>query len=80
MKFSKNEIERMAELEHARWVVERLSDGWKPARIKDVSKKLSPFLVGWKYLSEDIKDYDRDTVKKIPEYFAKVGLEVYRLS
>jgi len=78
MKFSKREIELMAELEHARWVVERLSDGWKPAKTKDVLKKLSPYLVGWKYLSEDIKGYDRDTVKKIPEYLAKVGLEVYR--
>ncbi len=78
MKFSKKEIEVMAELEHARWVVERLSDGWKPAKIKDVSKKLSPYLVAWELLSNDIKELDRDTVRKIPEYLAKAGLEIYR--
>jgi len=78
MKFSKNEIEIMAELEHARWVVERLSDGWKLAVEKNVDKKLSPYLVSWRLLPENIKDYDRETVQKIPEYLAKVGLEVYR--
>jgi len=80
MKFSESEIELMAELEHARWVVERLSDGWKPASEKNVAKKLSPYLVSWEFLSEEIKDYDRNTVKKIPEYLAKVGIEVYRLT
>jgi ppGpp synthetase/RelA/SpoT-type nucleotidyltranferase len=72
-------IERMAELEHARWVVERLTEGWKYAPRKDVSKKLSPYLVRWELLTEDIKKYDRDTVREIPSYLAKVGLEVYPL-
>ena len=80
MKFSKREIEMMAEMEHARWVVERLSDGWKLAKTKDVTKKLSPYLISWNQLSEDIKDLDRITVIKIPEYLADVGLEVYRNS
>jgi len=80
MKFSKSEIEMMAELEHARWVVERLTDGWKPAGEKNVMKKLSPYLVSWEFLTDEIKDYDRDTVLKIPEYLAKVGIEVYRIS
>jgi len=78
LKFPKEVIEEMAKLEHARWVVERLSEGWKPAPKKDVSKKLSPYLVGWEFLSEDIRKYDRDTVENIPAYLAKVGLEVYQ--
>jgi len=78
--FDENEIEWMAKLEHARWVVERLSEGWKAAPKKDVAKKLSPYLMGWKYLSKEIKDYDREAVKNIPAYLAKVGLEIYRLS
>lgn len=77
MKFDKEEIEPIAELEHARWVVERLSEGWKPAPEKDVEKKLSPYLISWERLSNNIKKYDRDTVKNIPRYLAKVGLEVY---
>ena len=79
-KFDKKEIGRMAELEHARWVVERLSEGWKPAPEKDVTKKLTPYLVSWELLSPAIRKYDVETVKNIPAYLAKVGLEVYRLS
>ena len=73
-------VEQMAKLEHARWVVERLSEGWKFAPVKDLSKKLSPYLVSWDLLTEDIKKYDRDTVRNIPSYLAKVGLEVYKVS
>ncbi len=80
MKFDKEEIEPIAELEHARWVIERLSEGWKPAPEKDVEKKLSPYLISWELLSNNIKKYDRDTVKNIPRYLAKVGLEVYNPS
>jgi len=78
-KFAHEEVEQMAEQEHARWVVERLAEGWKPAPEKDVNKKLSPYLVSWKYLSEEIRDYDRETVRHIPAYLVKVGLEVYPL-
>jgi hypothetical protein len=78
-KFKKKEIDWMAPQEHARWVVERLSEGWKPAPKKDVTKKLTPYLVSWEILSPDIREYDEITVENIPAYLAKVGLEVYRL-
>jgi ppGpp synthetase/RelA/SpoT-type nucleotidyltranferase len=79
MKFTKKEIEQMAEMEHARWTVERLNEGWKPAREKNVAKKLSPFLIAWDQLSEEIKDYDRSAVSNIPAYLAKEDMEVYRI-
>jgi ppGpp synthetase/RelA/SpoT-type nucleotidyltranferase len=80
VKFKRMEIEIMAEREHARWVIERLRDGWTYGPKKDVEKKISPYLAGWAALSEEIKDYDRDTVKRIPEFLAQVGWEVYRIS
>lgn len=78
MKFTEDEIEIMAEREHARWNVERLFDGWKWGKEKDVIKKLSPYLVPWSELPDDVKEWDRETVRKIPEFLAKVGLEVCR--
>jgi hypothetical protein len=78
MTFTDKEIEGMAEMEHGRWNVERLLDGWKRGARRDVAKKTSPFLVPWIELPEDIKDWDRETVRKIPEFLAKVGLEVQR--
>ena len=74
-KFSKSEIEIMAQMEHARWNIERFLDGWRKGP-KDVSKRISPYLVSWSELPEDIKDLDRKAVKKIPEILAKLKLEI----
>jgi len=76
--FTNDEIETMAEMEHARWNVERLLDGWKWGEKKDVTKKINPYIVAWSELHDDVKEWDRETVRKIPEFLAKVGLEVYR--
>ncbi len=78
MTFTKDEIEAMAEMEHARWNAERLLDGWKWGKKKDIAKKVSPYLVSWAELPEDVKDWDRKTVREIPELLAKVGLEIER--
>jgi hypothetical protein len=79
MKFSRAEIEKLAEMEHARWNVERLLDGWKRGP-RDVHNKISPYLVGWKDLPDHVKRYDYEAVLAIPEVLAKVGLEVRRRS
>jgi len=78
MTFTRDEIEVMAEKEHARWNVERLRDGWRWGETKDVTNKVSPYIVSWAELPEDVKEWDRETVRKIPEFLAKVGLEVRR--
>jgi ppGpp synthetase/RelA/SpoT-type nucleotidyltranferase len=78
LELTQDEIEAMAEMEHARWNAERLLDGWKLGEEKDVANKISPYLVRWQALPDDVKEWDRDTVRKIPEFLAKVGLEVRR--
>ena len=79
MKFTADEIETMAQMEHARWNIERFLDGWKKGS-KDVQNKVSPYLVPWSELPEEIKKYDRDAVEKIPEVLAEMSLEVRRKS
>lgn len=76
--FTAEEIERMAEIEHDRWVAERLEDGWTPGAERDVLKKVSPYLVSWEELPEDAREWDREAVRRIPELLAAVGLEVRR--
>lgn len=78
MTFTEDEIEIMAEMEHARWSEERLRDGWRWGKKRDIIKKTSPYLVVWSELPEDVKERDRQTVRKIPEFLAKVGLEIQR--
>ena len=77
--FRPEEVEQLAQMEHDRWVQERLANGWTfTAGPKDIDKKTSPWLVSYEELPEDVKELDRETVRKIPEFLAKVGLEVRR--
>lgn len=75
---SNKEVEILAEMEHGRWNIERVLDGWKFGPEKDVEKKISPYLMSWDGLPEDVKEWDRQTVRKIPEYLARIGFEIRR--
>jgi hypothetical protein len=77
-RFSPNEIESMARMEHERWVAEKLLDGFSPGP-RDVTRKTSPYLVPWDDLDEKVRDYDREAVREIPELLASAGFEIYRL-
>ena len=74
--FSKDQILRMAEMEHARWNIERLKDGWRLG-VKDTERKTSPYIIPWNELSDDIKKYDIDPVTDIPQFLDSVGYEIF---
>jgi hypothetical protein len=76
--FRPEDIERMAELEHGRWNVERLGNGWRSGKPRDDEKKIHDCLVPWSELPENIRDYDRHGVSAFPEILAKAGLEIFR--
>ena len=78
MTFTDSEVEKLAEMEHGRWVVERLRNGWKLGDKRDVAKKTSPYLVEWSALTKEVKDWDRNIVQSFPKVLADVGLEVRR--
>ena len=74
--FAPEELELMAEMEHGRWNVERLTDGWKLGP-RDTANKTSPHLVSWKELPDEIKDYDRKAVKGWPAILRGAEIEIY---
>jgi hypothetical protein len=76
--FTKDEIEAMAEMEHARWRNERLLDEWRWGEKKDATSKVSPYLVSWSELPDEVKEWDRQAVRNMPELLAKVGFEIRR--
>ena len=76
-KLSEDEIELLAEEEHKDWMDERIALGWTLGP-KDVEKKQSPYLVPYAELTEEIKDYDRDTIRNIPNLVGMIGLEIRR--
>ena len=76
-KFTPSEIERMAELEHGRFNVERLAKGWRLGP-RDDEHKLRPSLVPWKDLPQKIRQYDRAAVRAFPEVLKVQGLVITR--
>jgi len=72
-------LERLAEMEHGRWNVERLLLGWRWAEAKDVGRKLSPYLVPWNRLPPEIQEYELNAIRGLPRKFREAGLEVYSL-
>lgn len=77
--FSEEEIEIMAEMEHGRFVLERLTEGWRFGPVKDPDLKISPSLVSWEALDETYREIDRELVRRYPEILNSVGLEIYKL-
>ncbi|GMV94047.1 MAG: hypothetical protein AMXMBFR82_38250 [Candidatus Hydrogenedentota bacterium] len=77
--FSKKEIEIMARMEHDRWVRERLEEGYTPGPRNPI-KKTSPYLGSWETLDDKVKEFDRNTVRAIPDLMTSVGFRIYRLS
>jgi hypothetical protein len=73
--FSKDEVEVLAQLEHARWNAERILSGWRRGP-KDVPGRMNPYLVLWKDLDERIKEFDRVPVRELPKNLGRIGLRI----
>lgn len=76
VEFSREEIEKLAEMEHGRWIVDRMLDGWKYGPEKDYEKLTNPFLVRWEYLDDSIKQIDRELVRSLPEFVGEFNLQI----
>jgi hypothetical protein len=76
--FSEQELEFLAQYEHELWVTERTESGWTFGAVKDTEKQISPYLVPYHELSEEIKELDRDTIRNIISLVNAVGYGVYR--
>jgi RyR domain len=74
--FTPQEVDIMAQMEHGRWIIERLDAGWIPGPRRDVRQKISPYFVQWTALSEDVKEKERQMVRNIPKLLATIGLQV----
>jgi hypothetical protein len=72
-------IEALARAEHDRWWCSRLSGGWKFAAIRDDARLLHPNLVPWDHLPEDVREYDREAVRGLPDTFAQAGFRLRRI-
>ena len=75
--FKPDEIRRLAEHEHERFVDERLRDRWQRGERNPI-ERTSPFLIPWTDLEEKWRKLDIIAVTAIPEVLEKTGWGVYR--
>jgi hypothetical protein len=79
MAFTPAEVERLAQMEHERWIDERTAMGWQRGAEADSERRISPYLVPWAELPEQAKEWNREAVREIPDLVALEGFEVVRL-
>ena len=77
-RFTQEEVETLARLEHERWMKEKQDVGWRYGEIRDDRKKLHPSLVPYEQLSEAEKEKDRDTINQIPVILSLIDFQIYR--
>ncbi len=81
IELSEEDIEKLAELEHERFVADRIRDGWQPGP-KDPVKKTTRYLVPWDELDNvdpDVRQVDRWWARKLSTALKNVGCKICRL-
>jgi len=76
--FSQEEIDKLARMEHERWLAERRAQGWTYGP-RDPAKKTNPNLLEWDQLPDAGKEFNRQDAASIPDLLARAGFQVYRL-
>lgn len=75
--FSEAEIERLAEMEHRRWMDERKGRGYVYGPEHEGNQH--PDLVDWQDLGESTRDKDRDAIRELPAIVGQAGFQILRL-
>lgn len=65
-----DQIELLAEIEHNRWWAHMVLSGWTYNKTRNDLKKQHTDLIPYAELSEETKEYDRNTIKNIPKLLA----------
>jgi voltage-gated potassium channel Kch len=75
--FTDDEIEQLAQMEHERWMQERLAEGkvYGPSREGDQHADLAD----WQYLSNTAREKDRDAIRELPAILREAGFQIIRL-
>jgi hypothetical protein len=78
LRFSPEEVELMAQMEHERSTVGSTKHGLTDATIKNLGKKTRPVPVTWEKLPEENREEYRNSVRQLSELLAKAHFQIYR--
>lgn len=74
-----DEIEKLAEMEHERWMQQKLNEGWKYAKRTNKDEKLHKDLKPWHKLSPKAQRKDLVLIEGIPGIIQKAGYTMVKL-
>jgi voltage-gated potassium channel Kch len=66
-------LKKLGIMEHNRWNADKWLAGWKFGKDRVDKLKIHDNLISWEKLSDEIKSYDIDTVKEMPELLKSFG-------
>lgn len=75
--FRPGEVERLARMEHQRWMAERQAAGFVPGPVRE--GRFHPDLVDWEQLPQHSRDKDIDFVEHLPDILEEAGFQILRL-
>lgn len=68
--------EKIAENVHENWSAGRIADGWTYGEERDDEKRTTPCLVPYDELSEEEKEYDRNTALQTLKLIMALGYKI----
>lgn len=77
--FDYETLEQLADMEHRRWMAFHLMRGWIYAPARDDTKREHDCLVPYSALSDEIKEYDRETVRNMATICHESGFGLRRI-
>jgi TrkA-N domain/RyR domain len=72
------EIERLAELEHRRWIIERELLGYSYGEVRSEFPPRHDLLTDWEELPEAVRQFNRDDARRLPSLLAHLNWEIRR--
>ncbi len=69
-------LEELAEMDHNRWNIEKMKEGWKYGNF-DPELKQSPEIVPYEDLDLKTKEFIRKNVREVPQLLKAIGYELY---
>lgn len=77
--FTSEEMEKLAKMEHIRWMNEKIDHDWKYGPERDDTNRIHNCLIPWGDLPEDEKEKDRNAIRSLPSILYRVDLKIIRL-
>jgi hypothetical protein len=75
----KDVVETLSKMEHNRWAAHMLLNGWKYSAKRDDKRKLHTDLIPFEELSDEVKQYDRNTILNIRHLLRKMNMKVMKI-